>query len=189
MAEAEHRCGQRERRWRILGWGGAAAILLLPLVTNAPWTLSDYIVMGVFLGIAGTVVELAARASGSLTYRAAAGIAIAAAFLLIWVNGAVGFLGNEDNPANLMFFGVIAIAVVGSVFAGFRSYGMARAMFAAAAAQLLVGVVALAAGLGAPGHRGVYEAVMGTTVFASLWLLSAALFRKDAGRSSGAAAR
>lgn len=167
--------------WRMVGWGGVAILLLLPLVANAPWTLSDFIVMGVLLGGAGLMIELAVRASSSLAYRAGAGLAVAASFLLIWVNGAVGFLGNEDNIANLIFAGVLLIAVLGSVLAGFRAAGMAKAMFATAAAQTLVGVIALAAKLGSPGDAGLYEAVMGTSLFAALWLLSAGLFRKAAG--------
>ena len=119
--------------WRIIGWSIPPLVLLLPLVANAPWTLFDYVVVGVMLGCAGLLVELVVRLSRSLAYRAGAFVAVAAIFLLIWVNGAVGFLGDEDNPANLMFGGVILVAVVGSVFLGFQPRGMARAMFAAAA--------------------------------------------------------
>lgn len=180
--------GRRGIPWRIVGWGGATLLLLLPLIANAPWTLSDFIFMGLLFGVAGLVLELAVRASGDIAYRAGVGIAVAATFLLIWVNGAVGFLGSEDNPANLIFFGVIAIAALGSFIAGFRAAGMARAMFATAAAQALVGVVALAAGLGSPGYEGLYEAVMGTTVFTALWLLSAWLFHKAAGKQAPVAA-
>ena len=79
--------------------------------------------MGVMLGGAGLLVELVVRASGNPAYRAGAFVAIAAIFLLVWVNGAVGFLGDEDNPANLMFGGVILVAVVGSVFLGFHASG------------------------------------------------------------------
>lgn len=173
--------GRRGLPWRLIGWGAVALILLLPLVTGAPWTLFDYIVAGALLGGAGLVLELVVRASGSIAYRAGAGLAVAAAFLLVWVNGAVGFLGNEDNPANLMFAGVIAIAVLGSVIAGFKAKGMASAMFAAAAAQVSVGVIALALGWSSPGNAGLHEVVMGTSVFGALWLLSGGLFRKAAG--------
>lgn len=166
--------------WRIVGWGAVALILLVPLVTGAPWTLFDYVVAGALLGGAGLVLELVVRASGSLFYRAGAGLAVAAAFLLVWVNGAVGFLGNEDNPANLMFAGVIAVAVLGSALSGFRATGMAWAMFAAAAAQAAVGVTALAMGWTSPGDAGLYEVVMGTSVFGALWLISGGLFRKAA---------
>ena len=172
--------------WRIIGWSIPPLVLLLPLVANAPWTLFDYIVMGVLLGGAGLLVELVVRLSRSLAYRAGAFVAVAAIFLLIWVNGAVGFLGDEDNPANLMFGGVILVAVVGSVFLGFQPRGMARAMFAAAAAQLLVGVVGLAGGFASPGAAGLYEVVMGTTLFGSMWLVSAGLFRKAAEEDASA---
>lgn len=171
---------RRGLRWRPIGWSAVALILLLPLITNAPWTLSDYSVMGAMLGSAGLVIELIVSSSNNRAYRAGAILAVAATFLLIWVNGAVGFLGNEDNPANLLFVGVIAVGILGAIFAGFRAAGMARAMFAAGAAQVLVGVAALAFGLGSPGYDGLYEAVLGTTLFGALWLISGALFRNAA---------
>lgn len=174
--------------WRMIGWSVPALLLLIPLVGNWPWTLSDFVFMGVLFGLVGLLIELAVRASGNVFYRAGAGVAVVAAFLLIWVNGAVGFLGSEDNPANLLFFGVIGVAIVGSAFAGFKPAGMGQAMFAAAAAQVLVGVVALAAGLGSPGGQGLYEVVMGTSVFAGMWLVAGGLFRNAVGGPAGGVA-
>ena len=168
--------------WRLIGWGVVGLILLLPLVSGADWTRFDYVVAGSLLGGAGLLLELVVRASGSLTYRAGVCLAVAAGVLLIWVNGAVGFLGDEGNPANLMFAGVIAIAVLGSVIAGFTANGMAWAMFAAAAAQVLVGVIALSMGWTSSGDAGLYEVVMGTSVFGALWLVSGGLFRLAANR-------
>jgi hypothetical protein len=181
-AGTEKRGGPGGIPWRMIGWGSLAAILLLPFVTNAPWTPSDYVLMGLMLGSAGLVVELAARASGDFFYRAGAGIAVAAVFMLIWVNLAVGFFGDEDNAANLMFLGVVGVAALGSLFAGPKPAGMAGAMLAAAGAQVLVGIVGYHGGHASPGASGIYEAAMGTTLFTGLWLLSAALFRKSAAR-------
>jgi hypothetical protein len=164
----------------MLGWSGAALLLCLPLVAGAPWTGSDFLVMGAMLGSAGLGFELAARASGDNFYRAGAGVAILAAFLLVWVNLAVGFLGDEANPANLIFVLVLAVAILGAVLAGLRAAGMARAMAATAAAQALAGAIALAAGLGSSGSDGLYEIAMGTSVFTALWLVSAGLLRKAA---------
>ena len=172
--------GRRGIPWRLIGWGAVGLILLLPLVLGAPWTLFDYVVAVVLLGGAGLVLELVVRASGSLAYRAGTLLAVAAAFGLIWVNGAVGFLGNEDNPANLMFFGVIAVAVAGSALSGFKAAGTASAMFAAAAAQASVGVIALALKMGSTGNDGLYEVVLGTSLFGALWLISGGLFRRAA---------
>lgn len=190
MADSSNIVGkERAIPWRIIGWSIPPLILLLPLIANAPWTLFDYVVMGVMFGGAGLLVELVVRASGNWAYRAGAFIAIAAIFLLVWVNGAVGFLGDEDNPANLMFGGVILVAVVGSVFLGFHASGMAKAMFAAAAAQVLAGVIGLAGGFASPGADGLYEVAMGTTLFGSMWLVSAGLFRKAAEQQASVSAR
>lgn len=173
---------KRNIPWRLIGWSVPVLLLLLPLVAGAPWTLSDYFIMGALFGIAGLGIELAVRISGDIVYRAAATVAVVASFLLIWVNMAVGFLGDEGNPANLMFLGVIAVAIIGAFFVNFRAGGMARVMFVTALAQVAVGVVALAAGFASPGNDGLYEVVMGTGMFAGMWLLSAWLFRNAAER-------
>jgi hypothetical protein len=175
--------------WRLIGWGGVAILLLLPRIAGAPWTLSDYVVMAVLLGSAGLVLEFALRASVSLAFRAGAAVAVAAALLLVWVNLAVGFLGSEDNAANLIFLGVIATAAIGAALARLRPAGMKRAMLAAAGAQLLAGVVGLAAGWASPGLEGLYEVGLGTTLFSAMWLLSAALFHKAAAGPSSKLAR
>jgi len=105
---------------------------------------------------------------------------VAAAFLLVWVNLAVGFLGDEGNPANLMFLGVIAIAIFGAIVARARAAGMSNAMLIAAGAQVLAGATGLATGWASPGSEGIYEVVLGTGLFTPMWLLSAWLFRKAA---------
>jgi hypothetical protein len=52
---------------------------------------------------------------------------------------------------------------------------------------VLVGAIALGFGLGASGRDGLYEAVMGTSLFTGLWLASAWLFAR-ASRRLGATA-
>lgn len=172
--------------WRILGWAILVLLLSIPYFARLPWSLGDYLVMGLLLVLAGALVELGVRASrGNIAYRLGAGLAVLAGFLLIWVNGAVGLLGDENNPANLMFGGVIAVAAISAALARFRAAGMARAMLAATAAQGLAGVTGLVAGWTSPGLDGVLEVVMGTGVFGGLWLLSAALFRKADAETGG----
>jgi hypothetical protein len=118
--------------------------------------------------------ELAIRKSSSRTYGAGAGVAVAAAFLLFLVNGAVGIVGSEDEPVNLIYLGVIAVAVIGAVIARFRPRGMARAMAVTAGAQVLAGAVAVTL---VPDIRGF---LLGTALFAPIWLLAAWLFHKAA---------
>ena len=96
--------------------------------------------------LCSSMYELAARKTGNIAYRAAVGVALAAALLLVWINLAVGIIGNEDNPANLMYIGVLAVGTIGAIIARFQPHGMARALFATALAQGLVVVIALIAG-------------------------------------------
>jgi len=165
--------GRRGGRWRIAGWGIAALVLLLPLVAmqftdEVDWDETDFIFAGVLIGAVGGAYELTVRMSRSWAYRAGAAAALAAAFLIVWANGAVGMIGDEDNPYNLLFLGVIVLALAGAIAARFRAAGMALAMAAAAVAQAAVAVGGLSAD-----PRG---AVL-STAFAGLWLLAAALFR------------
>ncbi len=170
--------------WRPIGWSGALALLALPLVLGAPWTPADYGFAAVMLGIAGGAIELGMRASASLAYRAGAVVAVAAAFLLIWTDAAVGLLGDGDNPSGALFVLVVAVAAGGTLFARLRAAGAARAMLAAAALQLATGAIGWSAGWTSPGGRGVYEAVLCSTLFATLWLIAAALFARAARQSA-----
>ena len=105
-------------------------------------------------------------------------VAIVTAFLTVWVNLAVGMLGSERNPANLLFGGVLAIALIGALVARFRPQGMARAMLATAAAQ---GAMALYALFG-----GYAEVTLHIGMFVIPWLLSAQLFKKAAREQAAA---
>ena len=186
MAASEIGGERTGNRWRPLVWGVPTALLLLPAVAmqaGAPgvvWTASDFVVMGILLYGSAGLYELAARASGSTAYRLGAGIAILTGFLLVWINLAVGIIGSEDNPINLIYAGVLGIALIGAIAARFRAEAMARAMFTTAAAQIAVTVVALLAGWGRWEPPGAIGILVLNAVFAGLWASSAGLFRKAA---------
>lgn len=125
-----------------------ALILLIPLLAmqvtdEVVWTLADFVFAGVLIFGTGLMYVLVARKAGNIVYRAAVGVALVAAFLLVWANGAVGIIGSEDNPANLIYGGVLAIGIIGVIIARFRPHGMARALFATALAQALVPFISL----------------------------------------------
>ena len=172
---------------RLIVWAVVVAlILLIPLVamqftSEVNWTLSDFVFAGVLLFGTGLTYELIARKAGGIAYRAAVGVALAAAFLLVWINGAVGIIGNEGNPANLMYGGVLAVGIIGAMIARFQPHGMARALFATALAQMLVPVIALIVWRpsldDAPGIVGVF---MLNAFFVMLFIVSALFFRRAA---------
>ncbi|MDX1408356.1 MAG: hypothetical protein R3330_09485, partial [Saprospiraceae bacterium] len=83
----------------------------------------------------------------------------------------------------LLYFGVLAVGLLGSLIAYFRPRGMAIAMFATALAQAAVTVAALTAGWGAPAN-GPAEIIGLNGFFVVLWVASAALFREAARRAS-----
>ena len=93
-----------------------AFLLLVPLVAmqfiaEVNWTWSDFIVAGSLLFCSGLAYELIARKAGNSSYRVAVGVAVATALLLVWVNLAVGIIGSEDNPVNLLYFAVIFVGI------------------------------------------------------------------------------
>lgn len=115
----------------------------------------------------------------SSTYRFAVGVALAAAFILIWLSLGVGIIGKDGDPANLMYFGVLAVGIIGALIARFRPRGMARALFATAIAQTAVGAIALIAELGDP-WSGPLELSLLNGFFVALFVGSAWLFRRAA---------
>lgn len=168
-------------------WAGViGSILLVPLVAmqftdDVKWTPFDFVFIGGLMAGVATAYELAAH-RGAPLYRAGVGVALATAFLLLWINGAVGVIGSEDEPPSLLLVGVIAIAVTGSLLARFRSTGMAIAMLAAGVVQLAVGVAALATGWGDTSASWPYDVVVLNSVFAAMWMAAAWLFRMAARR-------
>lgn len=75
-------------------FGVTAFILLIHLLANWPWTMSDFVVMGILISGTGLMCVLVARKVKNIKYRAAIAIAILVAFLLTWVHLAVGIIDN-----------------------------------------------------------------------------------------------
>ncbi|UYY76830.1 hypothetical protein [Sphingomonas sp. R1] len=171
---------QRPKAWlapaRIVGWGTIVLLIILPPVamqftSEVNWTLADFAFAIVMLGGVGLPFEMAVRANGSLAYRGGAAMALAAGLLLLWVNAAVGIVGNESDDINLWFDLVLLLALACAAGARFRPAGMAVAMLVAAVAQMAVATI-----LQVQGH---FTWVF-STVWSCAWLLSAWLFRKSA---------
>ncbi len=123
-----------------------------------------------------TALKERSTMSSRNAYRAAVGVALAAAFILVWLSLGVGIIGADGDPANMMYFGVLAVGTIGAIVARFRPQGMVRALFATALAQALVAVIALIFGLGLPWSPPV-EILVLNGFFVALFVGSALLFR------------
>ena len=152
------------------------------------WDIVDFTVFGAMLLSVGVIYTLARRSTANTAYRLAVAVALAAAFVLIWVNGAVGIIGDTNNDANMMYFGVLAIGIIGAFIARFQPQGMTRALYATAFAQTAVTVIALIAGLGSTAPIWPKDILVMTGFFVALWLLSAWLFRNAAREQHSAGA-
>ena len=164
----------RRNIWRILGWGGAGALILTPLVamqftTEVNWDETDFIVAAGIFGILGGLIEFAVRLSSNWYFRFGSMFAVLAGFMVIWSNMAVGMIGNEDNPVNLWFGVVLLIAIVGSIASRFRRRILQQAMLVAGIVQISIGV--FAGILGSDAHGGRF-----TIVLSVAWLISSLLF-------------
>jgi hypothetical protein len=185
MAGNTENDGGRRGGWRKVVWGTAAFLWLLLLVAMLFTTevnLVETVAYGVILLAAAGTFELAlALRTRNSAYRIASCVALAAAFVLGWVNGAVGIIGNEGQPANLMYSGLIAVGLIGALVARFRPRGLSRVLIVVALAQALVPVIALImwpqVSWGAAGMLGVFVL---NAFFVMLFAGSALLFRRAA---------
>jgi len=172
--------------WRTLGWGCAVILLALPFIAmrlqveGVNWTASDFVFAALIFGVVGLLIELAVRASANTYYRAGVIVVVLAGLLLVWSNLAVGILGDEPNPANLMFFVVPLLAAGGSALARFRPRGMAWAMVAAALWLLVVPVVAYVFGIGQAAAVTRFDYPVPLLLFAGMWFGAAGLLARAA---------
>lgn len=168
---------------RLIGWGLVAGLLIAPAIAmrfteEVQWTPFDFIVAGVVLIGAGVVAELTVRASGDWSYRFGAGLAVLGSVLLLWLTGAVGIIGSEDHPSNLLYPGVIGLAFVGAVASRFHAGGLSLTMASVAAVQIVIGILAVLLGWGEGSENWPRPVILLSIFFGLIWLASAALFRR-----------
>lgn len=162
-------------------------ILLIPLgamlfkVEGWAWGPGSFLVAWLLMAGVGLAYKLVTRKAVSGAYRAATALGLVTGFLILWINAAVGIIGSEDNPMNLLFGGVLLLGMVGAVLARLEASGMARTMFVVAFAQFLVPVIAFL--IGRPDFSpGVAQIFAFNLVFVALFAASGLLFRRAARR-------
>lgn len=163
-----------------------SVLLLIPgaaMLFKAPgwaWSTADFVIAWILIGSTVFAYKFVASKATTTTSRIAAGMGLATGFMLVWINGAVGLIGSENNPANRMYAGVLAVGLIGAALARLEPAGMARALIATAVAQFVVPVVALIA-WPADFSPGVMPVLGLNFCFVVLFAASALLFRHAAG--------
>jgi hypothetical protein len=122
----------------------ALCLLMVPVLASQVvegwnWPLGSFVF--VYVLFFGTVLAYAliARKMDSWPYKAGVALALVAGFALGWSN--MVHVVDSENPANLMYFSVLAVGVVGAWLARLEARGLARTLFAMAATLVLIAVL------------------------------------------------
>ena len=124
----------------------ALGLLMVPLVASQVvdgwnWDARGFVFVYVMFFGTGLAYALIARKMGAWSYKAGVGLALVAGFVMGWAN--MVHMSEADNPAYVVYFGVLAVGGVGAWLARLEARGMARALFAMAAALALLDVIAV----------------------------------------------
>ncbi len=162
--------------WRAPMWLSAAALLALPAIAmqfsnEIAWGLEDFLVVGALLAAVCGTIELAACASTNGLYRAGVALAALSGFVLIYINLAVGIIGDERNSGNLVFLAIPAMGFLGALIGRFKAAVLVKLLVIMAAVQFSTVFLASAHTL--------RFMIPFTGLFVGLWLLSALLVRRS----------
>lgn len=160
----------------------STVLLLVPITASFAleswnWSRGDYVFAWVVLSVVSIALTFLLTGTGNFIYKIAAGAAVLGAFLLVWINGAVGIIGESDS--NLMYGGVLAVLILGSAIARLRAHEMSLVLYATALAQFLVPVIALLLSE-QDFSPGVLQVFVLNGAWVILFLFSAIMFRNAA---------
>ena len=153
----------------------ALALLMVPLVSSRlvdgwKWGAGAFVIVYLLLFGTGMAYAVIARKMGAWTYKAGVGVALAAGLALGWSN--MVHVADSENPANLAYYSVLAVGVVGALLARLEARGLARTLFAMAGT---LAVIAVLLPSGAPPYLARNMAI-GHGVFVTLFIASGLLF-------------
>jgi hypothetical protein len=154
----------------------ALGLLMVPLVASQVvdgwnWSPRAFVVVYVLFFGTGMACAVIARKMSVWSYKAGVGVALVAGFALGWSN--MVHVADSENPANLVYYSVLALGGFGAWLARLQARGLARTLFAMAATLALI---ALMLPSGAPPYLARNMAI-GHGVLVGLFTGSGLLFR------------
>jgi hypothetical protein len=158
-------------------------LLIIPILGNMyidgwNWSIFDFIfAFVVFMGT-GITFGYVSRKSNGIVYKLAVAVAVFTSLALIWINGAVGLIGDEDNGTGMLYLGVVLIGFIGIALSRFKATGLSRTAFVMAGAQFLVPIIVLLfmphITWGSPGIAGTFIL---NSFFVGAYIISGVLFQ------------
>jgi hypothetical protein len=119
--------------------------------------------------------------TGMNSNKAAFAMGIGGVLLLIWMSLGIGIIGEDGNPANVVYGSVVAIGALGFFISRRKPAGMALTLFTMAAAQAVITLVAIIGEAGMP-WSGPAELLGLNGIFIVLFTAAGLMFRKSAGK-------
>src|SRR5262249_787479 len=155
----------------------ALGLLMVPLVASRvvdgwKWRRASFVFVYVLFFGTGLAYALIARRMGVWAYKAGVGLALVAGFALGWSN--MVHVADSENPANLVYYSVLAVGTVGAWLARLEARGLARTLFAMAATLALIAMMLPS---GAPPYLARNMAI-GHGVLVALFAAAGLLFRR-----------
>lgn len=162
-----------------------ALLLSVPLIAmlftpRVNWDFFDFAIAGIIIFAHAYTFRAVTLQSDQFIFKIAMGFALLSGLFLLWSNLAVGIIGAEDNPANVMYLFVFLIGLMGSFLARFRAQQMSVVLFITAAAQALTVIIALSMGMQNYPHSSVMEIFAVNGFFIVLFSTAGLLFKQAA---------
>ena len=160
----------------------ALGLLLIPIVASFfvkgfLWTTSDYVFAFILFLVPTLVYRIITRTATNFKYRLAIAFALLTGFATVWINLAVGIIGSEDELINLVYFGVLALGLIGANIVRFKPEGMVKVMAVMTAALIPITFAALVLGYQNLPHSSVMQIIGVNAFFGVLYAQSAFLFK------------
>jgi hypothetical protein len=155
---------------------GALAVWMAPVVAaqfveDWHWGVGGFVRVYVLFFLTGMAIALIARRMDAWSYKLGVGVALVAGFALGWSN--MVHVADSGNPANLWYYSVLVVGLVGACLARLKAPGLARTLFVMAATLALIAVMLPS---GAPPYLARNMAI-GHAVNVVLFTASGLLFR------------
>lgn len=156
---------------------GGLVLLMVPVVASRVvegwnWPPRAFVFLYVLFFLTGMAYALIARKMDAWSYKVAVGVALVAGFALGWSN--MVQVADSGHPENLVYYSVLVVGIVGAVLARLKPRGLARTLFAMAAALALITVLLPS---GAPPGMA-WRIAIGHGVYVALFTASGLLFRR-----------
>ncbi|TBX24484.1 hypothetical protein TK45_04945 [Bowmanella sp. JS7-9] len=165
---------------RLLAWGAALLLWLLPAIAmqftaEVNWTALDFTVFAAMIGSVGLALDRLVHLSANASFRLASIALMFTLFLLIWVNLAVGIIGGDSEPLNLIYALVLVAGVVMAWAGRFTPNAMLKCCLIMAVTQSVITLVAIILGWGQP-YSTPMMLFIGNGIFILGFLTAGALF-------------